>query len=85
MEPETNQGYVIYAIDEKARAAIEKAYTYQAPTGDQPAKYVDIRAKAKELAELISHACPSSRELSLAHTKLEECVMWANASIARNE
>ena len=25
------------------------------------------------------------KELTLAMTKLEECVMWANASIARNE
>lgn len=28
---------------------------------------------------------PNSREKSLAMTKLEECVMWANVSIARNE
>ena len=29
--------------------------------------------------------CPDSRELSVALTKLEEAVMWANAAIARNE
>ena len=39
----------------------------------------------KEFAYLLNDLCPDSREKSLAMTKLEECVMWANASIARNE
>ncbi len=63
----------------------ENAYTYHAPKADQPARYVAIREKAKELALLVEDCCPDSREKSLAFTKLEECVMWANASIARNE
>jgi hypothetical protein len=37
------------------------------------------------LAAYISEKCPESREKSLAITKIEEAVMWANASIARNE
>ena len=41
--------------------------------------------KAKLLAAYIDEKCPDSWEKSLAMTKLEECVMWANASIARNE
>jgi hypothetical protein len=63
----------------------ENAYTYHAPKADQPERYGKIRTKAKELAELIGTCCPDSREKSLANTKLEEAVMWANASIARNE
>lgn len=63
----------------------EKAYTYHAPKADQPKRYEQIRAKARELAELIGDACPDSREKSIANTKLEETVMWANAAIARNE
>ena len=63
----------------------DNIYTYHAPKEGQPARYEAIRAKAKELAELIDGSCPDSREKSLAHTKLEESVMWANASIARNE
>ena len=43
-----------------------------------------LTAKGKELAYLIDGICPNSREKSLAMTKLEESVMWANASIARN-
>ena len=64
---------------------IEKNFTYHAPKQGQPERYELIRNKAKELALVIEQACPDSREKSLAFTKLEEAVMWANASIARNE
>lgn len=64
---------------------IEKNFTYHSPKGDQPNRYHCIRDTAKGFAMLIDSACPDSREKSLAITKLEECVMWANASIARNE
>ena len=62
-----------------------KNFTYHPPKEGQPEKYAAIRAKAHELAELMQTSCPQSRELSLALTKAEESVMWANASIARNE
>ena len=64
---------------------ITSAFTYHPPKPGQPEKYVVIRDTAKSLACLINDNCPDSREKSLAMTKLEECVMWANASIARNE
>lgn len=64
---------------------LQKRFTYHAPKPGQPEKYEAIRNKAKELAELIDAECPDSREKSLAMTSLEESVMWANASIARNE
>ena len=66
-------------------AEIESNYTYHAPKADQPERYEAIRYKAKMLAAYINENCPDSREKSLAFTKLEEAVMWANASIARNE
>ena len=64
---------------------IEKNFSYHAPKGDQSERYERIREKAKVLAAYINEKCPDSREKSLAFTKLEESVMWANASIARNE
>lgn len=64
---------------------IEKRFTYHAPKDNQPQKYLEIRETAKTYAELLVALCPESRELSLALTKLEESVFWANASIARNE
>lgn len=64
---------------------LESIYSYHALEGDQAERCRRIRDKARELAELIGECCPDSREKSLANTKLEEAVMWANASIARNE
>lgn len=63
---------------------IENAFTYHPPKDGQPGMYVEIREKAKEFAYLIDKLVSDSREKSLAMTKLEECVMWANAGIARN-
>lgn len=62
-----------------------RRFTYHAPKDGQPARYEQIRYDARQFAELIDRTCPESREKALAFTKLEEAVMWANASIARNE
>ncbi|WP_419877727.1 DUF7681 family protein [Brevibacillus centrosporus] len=64
---------------------IENNFKYHSPKPGQPEKYTVLREKAKELAYLIEEQCPNSREKSLAITNLEQSVMWANASIARNE
>lgn len=64
---------------------IEKTFTYHPPSGDQPQRYERLRAGAKQLALLIDELTPPSREQSLALTHLETAVMFANASIARNE
>ncbi len=58
-------------------------FTYHPPKDGQPAKYGKIRDAALELAVLIRDLTPASREQSLAITKLEEAVMFANAAIAR--
>lgn len=63
---------------------LEKNFKYHAPKEGQPEKYTAIREKAKELAHMIDELCPNSREKSVAQTNLEQSVMWANASIARN-
>lgn len=63
---------------------LESRFTYHPPKPGQPATYQGIRAAALDFARLIDAECPDSREKSLAITSLEEAVMWANASIARN-
>ena len=62
---------------------LHKRFTYHPPKEGQPEIYEDIRSRARNYAMYISQICPESRELSLAITKLEEVVFWANASIAR--
>ena len=74
-----------YVIPERTREQLDNNFTYHAPISDQPARYVEIRDKAKELAYLICSKTPVSREQSLALTNLEQAIFWANAAIARNE
>lgn len=64
-------------------ADIENRFTYHKPVSDQPERYVALRDEAKKLALLIASSVPPGRECSLALTKLEEVVMFANAGISR--
>ena len=64
---------------------LDNRFTYHTPTPEKIDQYALLRNLGKELAEVISEECPHGRERSLAITKLEEVIMWANASIARNE
>ena len=63
---------------------LDNVYTYHSPSNASVERYQSLRATAKAFAKLIESHCPESREQSIAHTKLEEVVMWANASIARH-
>jgi hypothetical protein len=64
---------------------LKHRFTYHPPKPGQPEKYTALREKALELANLIEETCPPGcPETSLAITKVEEAIMWANASIARN-
>ena len=65
---------------------LNTAFTYHKPTGaDQVDRYAHLRDVARSFAKEVMHCAPPSREQSLALTKIEEAVMWANAAIARNE
>ena len=64
---------------------IKNDFRYHPPMEGQADRYEAIRSKARNFALLLDKECPPSREKSLAMTKLEESVMWANAAIARNE
>lgn len=69
--------------DELARNA--NNFRHHAPHGDQAARYAEVRSMLEDVANALLRRCPRSRELSVALTKLEEVMFWANASIARNE
>lgn len=62
----------------------EHNFKYHSPKENQPEIYKTIRDEGHVLADTIATYCPPSRERSLAITKIEEAVMWANAAIARN-
>lgn len=73
------------ADDKLLMERIEENFKYYPPNGETAERYIRMRQKGKELALLIVGLCPESRERSTALTKLEECVMWANAAIARKK
>lgn len=64
---------------------LDNIFTYHAPQPDQVDRYNKLRVEAKALAARIVALTPQSAEQTLAIRKLEECVFYANAAIARNE
>ena len=64
---------------------LRNRFTYHPPGPDDQKKYEAIRFSGLSTARLLHDLCPPSRELSVALTKLDEVVMWANASIARKD
>lgn len=76
----------LYPISDEDAKRLDNNFKHHPPLDvGQARKYEEIRAAAKSLAMKLVNYCPPSRELSIALTELETAVMWANASIARNE
>lgn len=74
-----------YPISDDELTRLKNIFTYHAPVADQTERYEFLRKQGLMLAFHMRQQCPSSRELSLALTKLEEALFFANAAIARNE
>lgn len=66
--------------------AYDPAHTFKAHECDahQLAGMSAVRGACKVTAQVVLNVTPASREQSLALTKLEEAMFWANAAIARN-
>lgn len=64
---------------------IEHQFTYHVPTDKKRADHEKARKACQQAAERLNRLCPEGREKSLAITKLEEAMFWANAAIARNQ
>jgi hypothetical protein len=69
----------------QATEELKLRFTYHPPKPGQPALYEDLRARGFMMAQFIEENCPDSRERSLAITKIEEAIFWANAAIARRQ
>lgn len=59
-------------------------YRHHAPDEDKVKVHQAIRGNIYSAAEYINGNVPECREKSLAMTKLEEAMFWANAAVARN-
>lgn len=74
-----------YVKSNSSYSELKIRFTYHPPIGDQERRYEEIRRIGLDVANRLNELCPTSRELALAITNLEQVVMWANAAIARNE
>lgn len=74
-----------YPVSPEMEQRLENTFKYHSPKDDQGERYIALRESAWLLATRMVACTPPSREQSLALTKLEEAVMFANAAIARNE
>jgi len=63
---------------------LSRRFAYHSPTGGKAEKHAAAREACLQAAIIITNLCPEGRELSKALTELEDAMMWANASIARN-
>lgn len=64
---------------------LEHRFAYHPPRNDRTKlAHENIRVTSLNLARYFEGLLPDGREKSLAITKLEEAMFWANAAIARN-
>jgi hypothetical protein len=64
---------------------IDNDFVYHAPSKADIEIHQELRSRALDFARYLVDYVPMGREQSLALTKLEEMVFWANAGIARKE
>lgn len=59
-------------------------FNYHPPkTGRRVSQHENVRAMCLDIATSMDEALPDGREKSLAITKIEEAMFWANAALAR--
>jgi hypothetical protein len=62
---------------------IEHRFTYHKPDEEHARLHDQVRTRLKNVAHSLNILLTEGREKSLAITKLEEAMFWANAAIAR--
>lgn len=64
---------------------LSKRFKNHQMSDDALQKSNKLRENILNVADIIDIYCSDSREKSLAFTKLEECLFWCNADLARNQ
>lgn len=66
---------------EATRDALKRQHAWRSPSDDARKKLKHLRQAFYDLAVLVDATVPSSRERSIAFTKLEEARMWASNAL----
>lgn len=65
---------------------MDSRFKHHPPTSDDVIEaHQTIREECDQLYNIICYVVPESYERDMAIVRLEECMMWANAGIARNQ
>ncbi len=60
-------------------------FNYHPPrSGRRASQHENVRAMCLDVATSLDEALPDGREKSIAITKIEEAMFWANAALARS-
>ncbi len=71
-------------MPELTKEEIKRRVTYHPPTPAALERHQAMRESVETTLANVAAFVPESREQSIAITKLEEALFWANAGIARN-
>lgn len=70
---------------ESLEQRVESDFSFHpANTDEKRSAHTNIRERSKILALYLAENLPAGREQSMALSKLEEVMFWANAAIARS-
>ncbi len=70
---------------ERLMERVASDFTFHPATDITGPQHDKVREEFQRLAAFLVYNVPVGREQSLALTKLEEAMFWANAAIARNQ
>ncbi len=66
-------------------AELNRRFQHHAPDAQRISKHETVRGMLTQVAAGLDTLIPEGSEKSLALTKLEETMFWANAAIARED
>ena len=72
-----------FETEEELYRMIDERYCMKDPSNEDVKRMNRVRLSATNLLEQMEDNCPPGRELSLAMSKLDECVMWATKAILK--